>query len=327
MPARTGAATVNTATDASQDRSARRRATCRAVGQIALLASLAVGLVSHAQDVIRCASGEEMDRVVCGEMLTPDSLPFTAMYVVTTALAAVGLWATLRQGTARVWTARACAVGLAAPVPVFVVWAALTVSDPMAGWGNPWSLVINLVAAVAPWVLLLASYPARSHPARSYRDRSRPVPDERGVAGWLGVLAAMIGLIIAVQAIARAVELPPVAPLVQVLGAGGLYGVMRWRRPLPGAGGWLPATLILTALLIPTYTWLRWSTPFAEEFPSLGLRDTIAWALSLTTVAVLGMAQLATTRRARARTHPKNQVHTGAGGRGRGDDTPADPTR
>lgn len=322
-------ATVNTATDASEDRSARRRATCRAAGQIALLASLAVGLVSHAHDVIRCAGGDEMDRVVCGEMLSPDSLPFTAMYVVTTVLAAVGLWATLRHGTARVWIARACAVGLAAPVPLFVVWAALTVSDPMAGWGSPWGLVISLMGAVAPWVLLLASYPARSDRARSCRACSRPVPDERGVAGWLGGLAAMIGLIIAVQVIARAVELPPVAPLVQVLGAGAIYGVLRWRRPLPGAGHWLPATLILTALLIPTYTWLRWSTPFADEFPYLSLRDTIAWALCLATVAVLGVLHWATTRRTRMHTHPDDdiQARARAGAVAAGGDTPVDPDR
>jgi hypothetical protein len=304
-------AAAKTAVDMSGARSARRRATCRAVGQIALIVTLAVGLVSHAQDVIRCVSPDEMDRAVCGWLVTRDALPFTAMGVLTMVLAAVGLWATLRHSAGRVWTARACAVGLAAPMLVVLVWALVTEPDSLAGWGNPWGTVVSLEAAVAPWALLAASY----HRARSHQAGSTPVvADERGVAGWLGVLVSVIGLIVAIQALERAVELPPIGPLVYMLAAGAGYGVLRWLRPLPGAGHWLPATLILTVLLVPTYTWLRWAIPYTDGFPSEIARVTIAWALTLTSVAVLGVLHLARSRRSRPHIHPEDhpEVHTKA---------------
>lgn len=292
---------ARTSAEKKAERAARRRATCRAVGQIALVLALAARLVSHAQDVIRCASADENNREVCRWLFTPPALGFTLIGVVSTALAALGLWATLRHSVVRVWIVRACAIVLAAPAPVWLVWSLLAEHDSDTGWAM--RLVGSLInmAPVVPLMLLLASY------------RGRPTfTQESGLLGWLSImLGPLILLILGVEALAQTVDLPLVSPLVELLGAGLLYGLMRRRRPAPGSGHWLPATLILTALLIPNYTWLRWGDRLAEQVPGQVARDTIAWALTVITVAVLAGMQLATRRN-----HPRTDdgsAHATAG--------------
>lgn len=291
---------------------ARRRATCRAVGQIALALAVGVGLAPRAQEVLRCASDVEVNREVCRVLFTPPALVFTLIGDAATALAALGLWATLRH--TRVWIARACAIILAAPGPVWLVWDLLAEHDPDTGWTR--SLVgslITLPGPVVPLLLLLTSY------RPSYRHSPSPDTDEPGPSGWLSmVLGPLVLLILGVEALERAVDLPPIAPWAGVLGAGLLYGLMRRRYPAAGAGHWLPATLILTALLIPEYTWLRWGHRLAEQVPGQATHDTIAWALTLATVAVLAGLQLATTR---GRNRPPAAAGAPSGGQ------PIDPAR
>lgn len=267
----------------TREMSTATRALLRTVGQLALVLALTEGLVNNVDQLYRCVRGDELSALWCMSLFDPYVLPFTLVRFAATGLAALGWWATLRAGRAQAWIAQGCAVLLAAPGVVWLVRGLLVAHDSTTSvWGmDVWVWAVGFLARVAPLALLVLSY------------RGRPLEvDEPGALGWIVSVLMPLVLLGVVYRELDTVDLPPLMPLVTALGAGACYGVMRRRRALPGAGRWLPATLILTAALVPEYCWLgwqAWANP-TESIPGQLARDTIAWALALSTVAALAVA-------------------------------------
>lgn len=283
----------------------------RTVGQLALVLALTEGLVNNVDQLYRCVRGDELSPLWCMSLFDPHVLPFTIVGFAATGLAALGWWATLRAGRARAWIAQGCAVLLAAPGAVWLVRGLVIAHDTATSvWGMcVWVWAVGFLARAVPLVLLVLSY------------RGRPLNvDEPGALCWIvSVPAPSVLLGVVYHELDTVVDLPPLTPLITALCAGACYAVMRRRRALPGAGRWLPATLILTALLVPEYCWLGsqgWANP-TEAIPAQLARDTIAWAVALSTVAVLAVAVARRGTVARRRQphpgHPRRSHPAGTG--------------
>lgn len=271
--------------------SADPRAVCRAVGQTALVIAVAEGLEAHIGQVSTCLSTDGASRTACGWMFEPDALLPIALQIVSTLIAALGWWATLHHTRVRAWIARVCAVVFVSPA---LVWLLIIVSagvDSASTGGGVLGWAIDLIAPVIPMVMLIASY--RGRPALTL--------DEPESARWLAImLAPLLSLVAGTHLAEGAVSLPRIDRLVSVLAGGLLYGVLRRRYPTRGCGHWLPTTLVLTALVVPSYTWLQWGPRLPDPGPDHDARHLIAWTLAVAAVLVLGVVQLLANRRAAA---------------------------
>lgn len=256
------------------------RATCRAVGQVALLASAASTLYSVITMVTWCVGSSE----ICAALWEGSSaVTMTGLHVVT-ALALLAWWATCRHHGRVLAQASVCLV--IAYLLGWHVYGLVTDETPEAALTVGTKSVTYMLIAVAPMVLLLLSYRGRDHVEL----------DEPSQLRWIWLLLPLVALRAGYFYLPISVSTPAVLWLAV---AGGLYGVLRRSRPVPGAASWLLVSLVLTGLALPAATAERWITP-ASFFGDSAWLATSLWLVAVAVVGAFAAAHWARARRGRA---------------------------
>lgn len=263
------------------------RALCRAVGQLGLLVFAAPKLYSMITMVTWCLPSGTCAGL--GHSLASAVLP------IVTAIALLGWWATCRQH--RRVLAQVCAGLIIAYLLEWPIYGLLTSEGTESLTALVASALTYALMTIGPMLLLLLSY----------RGRDQLQLDEPSRPSWIWlVLVPLVALRAVYLVLPDRAQIPAVVLWLAV--AGGLYGVLRRSRPVPGAASWLPASLALTALALPDATLTRWSVPDQVWGESVW-PATIDWLTATVVVGAFAAAQWVRARRGRvgppaARTHP-----------------------
>lgn len=213
------------------------RASLRATGQISILA-IGVDLI------IRTVALFIGDMVYGGH---DSGESWQLIYAVAIVLGAAGLWASTGPDSNRGF--RIAAVTAASAMAVAMCAAVLAIyldATPVLDWFLVISLAAGLVFPVGGLVCLALSY--RGQPlGLAELGALRP----RSPWLWL-IVAPLAGIDVLLEWLARHYGLPE-SPVLGVFAAGLLYGLMRRRNTVAGAGGWALATGRLLAFMVPAY--------------------------------------------------------------------------
>lgn len=213
------------------------RASLRATGQISILA-MGVNLIVRTVGLV-------IGDIVYRGHGSVESWQF--IYAGSAVLGVVGFWASTQPDSNRRHRTAAvtAAVGMAAAMCAAVV-AIYLDSTPVLDWFLVVSLAAGLLWSVGGVVCLAVSYRGRplglAEPG-ALRPRSP----------WIRMFAApLAGFDVLIMWVARQYYFPE-SSVLGLFAAGLLYGLMRWRHPVAGTGGWALATGRLLALVVPAY--------------------------------------------------------------------------
>jgi hypothetical protein len=158
------------------------------------------------------------------------------------------------------------------------------------GVGTVLAQVVGMIWPVGALGLLLASY------------LGDPLGRDGAASPWWRYVAAVVWLPIAVCQVADMVLfVPEASTLIPVLVAGLLYAWMRLDNPLHGAVSWLPVTLLLALLTLPSYVLCAIQGTGSDALDDhIGRQYQFAAFLALLLTAALAAAHLRAARRAAA---------------------------
>jgi hypothetical protein len=213
------------------------RASLRATGQIIILA-IGVSLI------VRTVGTFVIDIVYLRHAQVES---WQLIYAVSIVLGVVGLWASTQPDSNRGY--RIAAVSAASAMAVAMCAAVLAIyldTAPVFDWFLVVSFAVGLLWPVGGLVCLALSYlgaPLGLAEPGALRPRSP----------WLWMIVAPLAFLdVLLEWLVRHYGLPE-SPVLSVFAAGLLYGLMRRRNPVAGAGGWALATGRLLALMVPAY--------------------------------------------------------------------------
>lgn len=260
------------------------RATLRAVGQLGTLATSVNLAVSTGDQVI--SEVTHLGRIVTEPSWRLFFYGYAALAIVA---GLVVFWASSRPDDDR--RNRRIALGAAAVIALLDMAELLIFVQavPVLEWWFATRLLAGEAFSLGVVVCLVLSY------------RGRPLDlGETGVlrerSPWIWmVIAPLAGFDVLVAWLENRVQLAEV-PVVGMLVAGLLYGLLRHRHPLPGAARWSAATWPLIALMIPVYV-----TDIAAVATSVGDSAMVGRRAIAAGVAVVILTAVAGAHRAAAR--------------------------
>lgn len=236
----------------------------RAVGQIALLATVANGVWALAGIAARCL---DTTFPICAH-LAPEWIALKVAESVAPVLAGVTFWASLRHDRARLAVSGAVLIAVLQLV-VPAAWAALVNASwtTVPGWiaGQLW-----LLGAMA---LLAASYRPPTTLADAAQTPRGPAPGRL----WIGVV--LVPLITAMWPASALLAYTPT--VLCLFTASALYGAMLRIRPVPGAASWTAVALTSVLLALPWQAYLALTFHHASSTPRIMLAATVAAAAGL----------------------------------------------